>query len=158
MLSTLGDIKGNMTSALNFEDGGQDVFPFEIPPNKAVSDYYTFCSGGAGAKASQMFSTAAVTEQFVKGKTPIIPEIVQQFEAIRQYAQPDEGETEADVDRKVFKSLFDDMTANAQLEALLTLYKAMPNAEQAGLTLRQFSDQLGLGNVSRLLTKIEDQS
>ena len=86
------------------------------------------------------------------------PEIVQQFEAIRQYAQPDEGETEADVDRKVFKSLFDDMTANAQLEALLTLYKAMPNAEQAGLTLRQFSDQLGLGNVSRLLTKIEDQS
>ena len=86
------------------------------------------------------------------------PEIVQQFEAIRQYAQPDEGETEADVDRRVFKSLFDDMTANAQLEALLTLYKAMPSAEQAGITLRQFSDQLGLGNVSRLLTKIEDQS
>jgi hypothetical protein len=86
------------------------------------------------------------------------PEIVQQFEAIRQYAQPGEGETEADVDRRVFKSLFDDMTANAQLEALLTLYKAMPSAEEAGLTLRQFSDQLGLGNVSRLLTKIEDQS
>jgi hypothetical protein len=86
------------------------------------------------------------------------PEIVQQFEAIRQYAQPSEGETEADVDRKVFKSLFDDMTANAQLEALLTLYKAMPSAEEAGLTLQQFSDQLGLGNVSRLLTKIEDQS
>jgi hypothetical protein len=86
------------------------------------------------------------------------PEIVQQFEAIRQYAQPSEGETEADVDRRVFKSLFDDMTANAQLEALLTLYKAMPSAEEAGLTLQQFSDQLGLGNVSRLLTKIEDQS
>ena len=86
------------------------------------------------------------------------PEIVQQFEAIRQYAQPSEGENETDVDRRVFKSLFDDMTANAQLEALLTLYKAMPSAEEAGLTLQQFSDQLGLGNVSRLLTKIEDQS
>ena len=86
------------------------------------------------------------------------PEIVQQFEAIRQYAQPKEGETEADVDQRVFKSLFDDMDAKAQLEALLTLYKTMPSAEQAGLTLREFSDQLNLGSVSRLLTKIEDQS
>ena len=86
------------------------------------------------------------------------PEIVQQFEAIRPYAQPDEGETEADVDQRVFKSLFDDMDARAQLEALLTLYKTMPNAEQAGKTLREFSDQLNLGSVSRLLTKIEDQS
>ena len=86
------------------------------------------------------------------------PEIVQQFEAIRKYAQANEGETEADVDRRVFKSLFDDMNANAQLEALLTLYKTMPNAEEAGLTLKQFADQLGLGNVSRLLTKVEDVS
>ena len=86
------------------------------------------------------------------------PEIVQQFEAIREYAQAGEGETEADVDRKVFKSLFDDMNANAQLEALLTLYKTMPDAEEAGVTLKQFADQLGLGNVSRLLTKVEDLS
>jgi hypothetical protein len=88
---------------------------------------------------------------------PLSLKSFKQFEAIRQYAQPSEGETESDVDRRVFKSLFDDMTANAQLEALLTLYKAMPSAEQAGITLRQFSDQLGLGNVSRLLTKIEDE-
>jgi len=86
------------------------------------------------------------------------PEIVQQFEAIREYAQAGEGETEADVDRRVFKSLFDDMNANAQLEALLTLYKTMPDAEEAGVTLKQFADQLGLGNVSRLLTKVEDLS
>ena len=45
MFSKLGDIKGNMTSALNFENVKMNVFPFEIPPNKAVSDYYTFCSG-----------------------------------------------------------------------------------------------------------------
>ena len=42
MLSKLGNIKGNMTSALNFMDGGQDVFPFEVPVNEAVADYYTF--------------------------------------------------------------------------------------------------------------------
>ena len=84
------------------------------------------------------------------------PEIVQQFEALRKYAVPDAGESEFDVDRRVFKSLFDDMTAASQLEALLTLYKVMPNAEQAGQTLEQFAQQLGVGSVSRLLTKPED--
>lgn len=84
------------------------------------------------------------------------PEIVQQFEALREYAVPREGESEFDVDRRVFKSLFDDMTAASQLEALLTLYKVMPNAEQAGQTLEQFAQQLGVGSVSRLLTKPED--
>ena len=100
MFSKLGDIKGNMTSALNFENVKMNVFPFEIPPNKAVSDYYTFCSGGAGAKASQMFSTAAVTEQFVKGKKPIIPEIVQQF------AQPTKATLNVDLrDNPIIKGL-----------------------------------------------------
>ena len=79
MLSKLQDIKGNMTSALNFENVKMNVFPFEIPPNKAVSDYYQFCSGGSGTKASQIFSKAAVTEQFVKPKDPILRENVEQF-------------------------------------------------------------------------------
>ena len=66
MLSKLGDIKGNMTSALNFMDGGQDVFPFEVPPNEAVSDYYTFCGGGAGQKQTSLPSNAAISKAINK--------------------------------------------------------------------------------------------
>ena len=80
VLSRLKDIKGNITSALNFENIKMNVFPFELPPNKAVSDYYTFCSGGAGAKASQIFSKPAVNEAVQKIKDRGLPtEIVQQF-------------------------------------------------------------------------------
>ena len=100
MLSKLGDIKGNMTSALNFENIKMNVFPFELPPNKAVSDYYQFCSGGSGTKASQIFSKAAVTEQFVKGKKPIISSIVEQF------AQPTKATLNIDLrDNPIIKGL-----------------------------------------------------
>ena len=83
-------------------------------------------------------------------------DLMQQYEAIRPYAQADEGETEEDVDRKVFKSLFDQLDAATSLEALLTLYKTLPSAQVANTTLDEFAAQVGLGSVSRLLTKRED--
>ena len=66
MLSKLGDIKGNMTSALNFMDGGQDVFPFEVPVNEAVADYYTFCGGGGSTKQTMLPSNSAINEAINK--------------------------------------------------------------------------------------------
>jgi len=66
MFSKLADIKGNMTSALNFMDGGQDVFPFEVPPNEAVSDYYTFCGGGAGQKQTSLPNNSAINAAIKK--------------------------------------------------------------------------------------------
>ena len=62
MFSKLGDIKGNMTSALNFMDGGQDIFPFEVPVNEAVADYYTFCGGGGSTKQTMLPSSSAIKE------------------------------------------------------------------------------------------------
>ena len=83
MLSKLGNIKGNMTSALEFENIKMNVFPFELPPNQAVSDYYTFCSGGSGQKASQLFSKPAITEAIDKIKDRGIPSKV-----IDTFAEP----------------------------------------------------------------------
>ena len=83
MFSKLGDIKGNMTSALNFMDGGQDVFPFEVPPNEAVSDYYTFCQGGAGQKQTSLPSNAAISEA-IKKVDRIIPESIEKV----SFAEP----------------------------------------------------------------------
>ena len=47
-------------------DGGQNVFPFEVPVNEAVSDYYTFCGGGAGQKQTMLPSNSAIKEAIVK--------------------------------------------------------------------------------------------
>ena len=37
-----------------------NVFPFELPPNPAVSDFYTFATGGAGQAQTQLPSPKAV--------------------------------------------------------------------------------------------------
>ena len=39
-----------------------NVFPFEQPPNQAVSDYYTLCSGGASAPDNNLPSSKAVEQ------------------------------------------------------------------------------------------------
>ena len=62
MFTKLGDIKGSLTSALNFENIKMNVFPFEQPPNEAVSDYYTLCSGGASAPDNNLPSSKAVEQ------------------------------------------------------------------------------------------------
>jgi hypothetical protein len=62
LFSKLGDIKGNMTSALDFENIKQNVFPFELPPNEAVADYYQFCSGGSSQSQSQLPSNASIMD------------------------------------------------------------------------------------------------
>ena len=62
LLSGLGSIKGNLTSALSFKNITANVFPFELPPNEAVSDYYTLCSGGAGQTQTQLPNFSAISE------------------------------------------------------------------------------------------------
>ena len=79
VFSAMKDMKGNMTSALNFENIKMNVFPFELPPNPAVSDYYTFCSGGASSAQDQLPSFDAITAATNKVRDEIIPKVVEQF-------------------------------------------------------------------------------
>jgi len=58
--SLVGDINGSITSALNFENLRLNVFGCEITPNVAVSDYYTFGSGGEGQPDSQLPSAKSI--------------------------------------------------------------------------------------------------
>ena len=60
MLSKLGNINGSITQALNFENITSNIFPFELPPNPAVSDFYTFANGGSGQAQTQLPSPKAV--------------------------------------------------------------------------------------------------
>ena len=61
-------------------DGGQDVFTFEVPPNEAVSDYYTFCGGGSGQKQTSLPSNAAISKAINKvGRKLPTPESLDSF-------------------------------------------------------------------------------
>ena len=78
LFSKLGNIKGNMKTALDFDNIKQNVYSFQEPPNEAVSDYYTFCSGGAGQKQTSLPSTASIadaadvlTKQFADSEKPV---------------------------------------------------------------------------------------
>ena len=79
VFSAMKDMKGNMTSAFSFENIKMNVFPFELPPNPAVSDYYTFCSGGASSAQDQIPSFDAITAATNKVRDEIIPKVVEQF-------------------------------------------------------------------------------
>ena len=73
LFSKLGNIKGNMTSALDFENIKQNVFPFEVPPNEAVADYYQFCSGGASQSQAQIPSNPSIMDAVTKLTDRIVP-------------------------------------------------------------------------------------
>ena len=45
MKNQLPDMEGSVTSALQFENITANIFPFELPPNPAVSDFYTLADG-----------------------------------------------------------------------------------------------------------------
>ncbi len=62
LLSKLGGIQGNLSKVLSFQNVKTNVFDFELPPNKAVSDFYHFARGGASQAESQMPSLDAVAE------------------------------------------------------------------------------------------------
>ena len=77
MLSMLGSMQGSITEALDFANVKGNLFPFESPPNKAVSDYYTLVTGGAGQPETEVPSASAIQKAVskVKDVAPPIPDI-----------------------------------------------------------------------------------
>jgi len=62
LIENIGGITGSMTSALSFENLSLNVFGCELKPNPAVSDCYTFGSGGEGKPDSQLPSGKGVED------------------------------------------------------------------------------------------------
>ena len=60
IIGLIGNLGGNISAALNFENMKTNIFPFELPANPAVSDFYQLGKGGSGAEAGQMPSFGAV--------------------------------------------------------------------------------------------------
>lgn len=75
--SLAGTISGSMSSALSFSNLILNLFAGELPPNVAVSDFYTFGGGGAGQPDSSTPSVKAVENAADKpptgSPTPEVP-------------------------------------------------------------------------------------
>ena len=60
IISLIGNLDGNVMSALNFENIKSNLFPFELPPKPALSDLYQLGKGGSGGEQPQLPSFGAV--------------------------------------------------------------------------------------------------
>ena len=60
IMNKLPDIKGSVAQAMNFENQKPNIFPFEIPPNAAASDFYTMAKGSGAQSDSKTPSIAAI--------------------------------------------------------------------------------------------------
>ena len=60
MIQKVPGMQGNMTQAFDFKNIVGNIFPFEAPPNMAVSDYFTLLTGGAGLPETQMPDSSSI--------------------------------------------------------------------------------------------------
>ena len=70
IMSLLGGLGGDLSAALDFKNITANVFPFELPPNPAVSDFYTLKQGGGGMPDSQNFSLASLADNAIDKVLP----------------------------------------------------------------------------------------
>ena len=71
MLSSLGGVLGNLTSALEFDNMPTNIFPFELSPNKALADYYTLGDAGQSAPDSEIPMMGEITKR--ASQLPFVP-------------------------------------------------------------------------------------
>ena len=107
MFSKLGNIRGNMTSALDFKNIKMNVFPFELPPNEAVADYYTFCSGGASQSQTQLPSNSAIMDAVTTLKDRVLPDP----EPLLAFAEPPKNALNVDLTDSPIVQSDDDNTS-----------------------------------------------
>ena len=83
----IGKISGSMSSALSFENVKLNAFGCELSPTPAVSDYYTFCTGGAGVKDTMLPSIKKIEEAANRPTNAIPTEPIPFVEPTRQGTQ-----------------------------------------------------------------------
>ena len=106
ILDSVGDIAGSLNAALSFESIKLNVFGCEIKPNLAVSDFYTFATGGASMPDSEIPNFQNV-EQSVANKTEI-PKAVEP----KPFAEPTKATK--DIDNRVGTSTAETRAAAAE--------------------------------------------
>jgi hypothetical protein len=123
MLQMLGGMEGSMTQALDFKNLEGNIFPFENPPNKAITDFYTLATGGAGQDETQKPSMQSIDKTVagmdlsrIKDKLPEIP-----------FAGPGKGTPPIDLISKAAGGFGSGLTQD-QVNQAMKKVKALQNA------------------------------
>ena len=90
ILGSITSVGGNLTQALQFKNITGNVFPFELPPNLAVSDMYKLGSGGSSKEDAELPNVSNVHKK-VK---PLQQKPLQGI----PFIEPDIGEPELNFD------------------------------------------------------------
>ncbi len=90
LLSKLSGIQGNLSQALQFENVKTNLFPFELPPNPAVSDFYQLVRGGATQAETQMPSMEALA------KNVNVDQLIPDAEQALSFVLPQKGQPNID--------------------------------------------------------------
>ncbi len=94
------NIQGSITSALQFENLLPNRFPFELPPNPSVSDFYTLASG-SGAQPDSMTPSPLAIGQIASDALqpapgiPTIPDI--------PFAEPSKDQALVDLTQNIMR-------------------------------------------------------
>jgi len=81
--ASIGNISGSISAALSFDNLKLNALGCELSPNKAVSDFYTFATGGAAAPDKQTPSVEGVDKSVADKVPPGAPSATEV-----PYAQP----------------------------------------------------------------------
>ena len=87
------DIGGSITSALSFTNISLNIFGCELKPNVAVSDYYTFCSGGDGTATPSKPSEKSVADGIDAQESAVADEAT-------PFVEPTKGESNVTYDNE----------------------------------------------------------
>ena len=126
MKNQIPDIEGSITSALEFVNQTPNIFPFEMPPNPAVSDFYTLAKGPGAQPDSMTPSPAAIGEIANKAVDIKIPKKI-------PFAEPSKDQSMVDlVKNKVVNkaSLEGALDAAAKVSPQAAAAKAAINVAQ----------------------------
>lgn len=128
ILGLLGNLSGNVSAALNFENMKSNIFPFELPPNPAVSDLYQLSRGGSGVAANQLPSFGAVgkfvdkvegiaQEAIDKADPSILLDKVPKPDAALAFIKPSKGEPNLNIGgvEEIDTETADDDTSNFEM-------------------------------------------
>ena len=105
-VNMIPDIAGGLGAALDFANIVANVFAGELPPKKAINDYYQLATGGSGAAAGELPSLESVGNSVTESAASRVDRITTPPTA-PEYATPRKDEPDVDLDPG-----YDDATYN----------------------------------------------
>lgn len=96
-ISMIPDIAGGLGAALDFVNIIANVFAGELPPKKAINDYYQLATGGSGAAASELPSLESIGNSVVNSSEARVDRMTTPNPQL-DYATPTKSEPDVDLD------------------------------------------------------------